>query len=271
MSRPPFTLFAQHYFSALLHDFGTVYLNEPVPRNPDLRVFKLPSRTDWGTEMLSALTEGNDRVMISPEVIGEAELVDVLFEPDDQKTREWLGLLGELLSVPCIIESFRWLPTTRALRTCMGHWLQWKVEASGGMIPVDGTPREYNAVNDDEDIDDKILLIIVPSMTARQLQAWGAKPSPRKIPGVYESPPAFCTTIVVTGELPQTLSTLWLRLLSRGNTQRSAIRELIQLEANHPLRAVALRQLQQWYQLIAQGQMGKETAALTQLLSQIEI
>jgi hypothetical protein len=271
MSRSPFTLFAQHYFSALLHDFGTVYLNEPVPRNPDLRVFKFPSRTNWGTETLSALTEGNDRVMISPEVIGEAELVDVLFEPDDQKSRELLGLLGELLSVPCIIESFRWLPTTEDLRTCMGHWLQWKVEASGGMIPIDETSHRHDLINGDEDIDDKILLIIVPSVTAKQLQDWGAKPSPRKIPGVYESAPAFCTTLVVTGELPQTLSTLWLRLLSRGSAQRSAIRELMQLEVNHPLRAVALQQLQQWYQSIVQGQMGKETAPLMQLLSQIAI
>lgn len=271
MSRPPFTLFAQHYFSALLHDFGVVYLNEPVPRNPKLRVFKLPSRTNWGTEVLGALTEGNDRIMISPEVIGEAELVDVLFEPDDQKSRESLGLLGELLSVPCIIESLRWLPTTEELRTCMGHWLQWRVEADGGMIPVDETPSDRDVTNDDEDIDDKISLIIVPSITAKQLEGWGATPSPRRIPGVYQSPPAFCTTIIATSELPQIPSTLWLRLLSRGKTQRSAIWELIQLETDHPLRAVALQQFQQWYRLMSQGHRVKESAPLMQLLSQIEI
>lgn len=280
MSRPPFTLFAQHYFSALLHDFGTVYLNEPVPRDPKLRVFKLPSRTNWGTTVLDALTAGNDRAMISPEVIGEAELVDVLFEPDDQKQKESLGLLGELLFAPCIIESLRWLPTTRELRTCMAHWLQWKVEADGSMIPVDDTSSNASETSagmnrdrdeDDDELVDKILLIIVPSITEKQLKGWGAKASARMIPGIYDSPPAFCTTIVATSELPQNSSTLWLRLLGRGRTQRSAIQELMHLEADYPLRSVALQQLQQWYQLLSQGQRGKEIAPLMQLLSQIEI
>lgn len=269
MSRPPFALFAQHYFSSLLHNFGIVYLNEPVPCDPKLRVFKLPLQTNWGTEVLGASTVGNDRIMISPEVIGEAELVDVVFEPDYQKSRESLGLLGELISVPCIIEPLRWLQTTEELRACMGHWLQWSVEASGGMIPVDEASSDRNLTNDDEDIDDKTLLIIAPSIIAKQLGGWGATPR-RGISGGYQSPPAFCTTIIATSELPQIPSTLWLRLLSRGETQRSTIRELMQLES-HSLQAVALQQLQRWYQLLSQGKMGKESAPLMQLLSQIEI
>jgi hypothetical protein len=111
MSRPAFSLFAQQYFLALLSQFGTVYLNEPVPRDPRLRVYKHPSRTGWGTEFLGAITADTPGVMISPEVVGEAELVDVLFEPDAQQSREQLGVLGALLFVPCIIAPLRWLPT----------------------------------------------------------------------------------------------------------------------------------------------------------------
>jgi hypothetical protein len=103
MSRPAFALFAQQYFSALLSNFGTVYLNEPVPRDPSLRVYKIPSRSNWGTEVLGVVAGDNPQIMISPEVIAEAELVDVLFEPNEQQSRASLGLLGELLFVSCII------------------------------------------------------------------------------------------------------------------------------------------------------------------------
>jgi hypothetical protein len=42
------------------------------------------------------------------------------------------------------------------------------------------------------------------------------------------------------------------------------------LEAHYPLRALALRQLQQWYQLLVNQQMGKEGKPLMQLLQQVE-
>jgi hypothetical protein len=287
MSRSSFTIFAQQYFSALLSDFGVVYLDEPVPRDPKLRIYKLPSRRNWGTEILGALTAGNNRVRISPEVIGEAELVDVLFEPDHQKSRAVLGVLGELLFAPCIIETLQCLPTDDELRTCLGHWLQWKVESSGSLIPIDETPVEYDEdedeyVEDEDDEDenedeyekeivDKLLLIIVPSITAEQSVTWGITPSSGNIPGLYTLPPAYCTTLIATSELPQTASTLWLRLLGRGAIQHSAIQDLIRLEDDYPLRAATLQQLQQWYQQMSQGQMEKESNTLMQLLSQIKI
>jgi hypothetical protein len=291
MSRSSFTIFAQQYFSALLSEFGAVYLDEPVPRDPKLRIYKLPSRRSLGTEILSGLTARNDKVRISPESIGEAELVDVLFEPDCQKSRAVLGVLGELLFAPCIIETFHCLPTNDELRTCLGHWLQWKVESNGSLIPVDETPVEYvededDEYEDDEDEDeddgedenedekeivDKLLLIIVPSITVEQSEMWRIQPSSDNISGLYHFPPAFCTTVIATNELPQHVSTLFLRLLGRESTQQSAIQDLMHLEDGYPLRAVALQQLKQWYQRMSQGQMEMESNSLMQLLSQIEI
>jgi hypothetical protein len=280
MSRSAFSLFAQHYFSALLSNFGTVYLNEPVPRDPSLRVYKIPSRSNWGTEVLGAITAGNPQIMISPEVIAEAELVDVLFEPNEQQSRDSLGLLGELLFVPCIIEPLRWMPTTWEMRTCLRHWLQWKTESDRSIIPAHETPVyeeeeevEYNDADDEEDEPepiDKTLLIIVPSIVSKQLEEWGANPSQRNIPGIYDFPRSFCTTVVVINELPQDSSTLWLRLLGRGQIQRTAIQELMSLEANYPLRAPALQQLRQWHQLLINQQMGQESKPLMQLLQQVE-
>lgn len=90
------------------------------------------------------------------------------------------------------------------------------------------------------------------------------------IPGVYSLPPAFCTTIVVTSELQKDASTLWLRILGRGRTQKAAIMELMALDVDHPHCAVVRQQLQQWYRLLLQGQMGKECKRLMQTLAIVD-
>jgi hypothetical protein len=281
MFRPAFAIFAQQYLSTLLGDFGIVYLNEPIPRNPKLRIFKHPSRSNWGTDYLKAVTAGNNRIMVSPEVIGEAELVDILFEPNVEKSRTSLGLLGELVSVPCIIEIHRWAPDDWDLRNYLHHWLTWKAENNGSIIPVDETP----VYRDEEDSDDlqesleeelevidktKTLLIIVPSISPRYIEGFGGKASAINIPGVYQLPPVFCTTIIATNELPQDASTLWLRILGRGRTQREAIRELQSLNIDFPHRHETMQQLRQWYQLLLPGEKFRESKQLMQTLAFID-
>jgi hypothetical protein len=281
MQRPAFSNFAQQYFAALLHNYGTVYLNEPIPRDPKLRVYKFPSRSNFSTALLNELTADNDRVMINPEVVGEADLVDVLFEPDLDQSRTSLGLLGELLFAPAIIETLRWTPDEWTYRTCMSHWLRWKSEASGSIIPIDATPVYEEEEDDDYDYDnppdeedyepepvDKILLVLMPRITPEYLEYCGFRPSEHNIPGVYSSAPAFCTTIVALNHLPQDASTLFLRLLSRGFAQRNAITELLNLDVSHPHRQTALQQLQQWHQRLSTGQMGRESQRLMATLAQ---
>lgn len=80
----------------------------------------------------------------------------------------------------------------------------------------------------------------------------------------------FAQQYLVTSELPQDASTLWLRVLGRGRTQRSAIMELMALDVNHPHRAVVRQQLWQWYQLLLQGHMGKECKRLMQTLAIVD-
>jgi hypothetical protein len=212
-------------------------------------------------------------------VIGEARIVDVLFEPDPEISRDSLGLLGKLLFVPCIIEPLRWSPNTWKMQSCLQNWLIWKIAAHGSIIPVDETPvygEEEDEEEDDYDSDeeeeqiDKILLIIVPSIDRKIIHGFGLKPSSHKIAGLYDFPPAYHTTVVVTNELPQDPSTLWLRLLGRGPTQRRAIEELLHLKENHPHRKVMLKQLQQWYQLLSEGHMGRESKALMEILVKVK-
>ncbi|MGG6288052.1 hypothetical protein ACQ4M3_41405 [Leptolyngbya sp. AN03gr2] len=252
-------------------------MDEPVPRNPKLRIYRHPSRSDFGSAVLGALTEGNPQVQINPEMIAEAGLVDVLFEPDPTISKAVLGILGNLLIQPCIIESLRSMPTTEEFRNCLGHWLRWRVESDGSIIPVDEEAELYSeneCEENDEDESwerDRRLLVIVPQMTATQLEGWGATLSRRPVAGLYELSPAYCTTIVCTRELPETTETLWLRLLSRGSTQRKAIADLTKLESSHPLRSVALQQLQFWYQRLCEDTLNRESKLLLQGLSQIKL
>jgi hypothetical protein len=172
----------QRYLSALLAPFGTVYLDAPIPRDPNLRVFKHPSRGGWETDFLETITEGTG-ARISPEVRGEATLVDVLFEPNPQQSRDELGVLGKLLSAPCIIEcpeevseddldfleddeflaedpaffdddddefddEFDELNSldkgrdSESLHTALHHWLMWNSELNQSIIPVDAQPLQ---------------------------------------------------------------------------------------------------------------------------------
>ena len=268
MSRPSFMIFAQNYLSALLSNYGNVFLNELIPRNPKLRVYKHPSRFGWERTYIETLFTNNPNILVSPEVVAEAKIVDVLFEPDINKSRISLGLLGELTSTPCIIQPLRWTPNTQEVRNCINHFLTWTSETNGGIIPVNETLKDTDQEESEEE-DNKSQLIIVPSIFPRHFEGFGVKPSAMNIPGVYNLPPIFCTTIVVTNELPVDVSTLWLRILGRGKTQRQAIMELFNLGIDDPLYTLARQQLQQWYQFLLQGDMGKESKLLMQTLASL--
>jgi hypothetical protein len=279
MSRPAFAHFAQQYLAALLNDFGTVYLNEPMPRDPKLRIYKHPSRSNFSSAILENVTDDNPQIMVNPEIIGEAQLVDVLFEPNPERAREDLGLLGELVFVPSIIQSLRWSPDDWTMQKCLQQWLIWRISDHGHIIPVDEEPVYEEEEDYDEDYDEdeddepeevtKLLVTIVPSIAPHILEGFAISLSSHQIPGIYEYPPAFRTTIVVTSELPREQSTIWLRLLGRGPTQRDAIDDLMVLPASHPQRSVILKQLQDWYQVLLKGEMGGESAALMESLSKL--
>jgi hypothetical protein len=273
MVRPAFANFAQHYFAAILQNFGTVYLNEPIPRDPKLRIYKHPARSNFGTTLLGKLTTMDKRILISPEVEGEADLVDVLFEPNAQISRQSLGVLGELLFTPSIIAALRWTPNHWMHQTHLMHLLRWQSEVSESIIPANEETSTLGEGNTNHDIEsepmEKRLLMIVPSITPKHLNHFGFSPSQKCISGIYSSLPAFCTTIVVVNQLPQEESTLWVRLLGRRSTQQSAIDELLQLNVSHPLRSIAIEQLRLWYQLLRAGKIGRESSQLIESLSKV--
>ncbi|MFM6005810.1 MAG: hypothetical protein ACKPB7_21525, partial [Sphaerospermopsis kisseleviana] len=118
------------------------------------------------------------------------------------------------------------------------HFLTWTSEADGRIIPVNETLKDTDQEKSKEE-DNKTQLIIVPSIFPDHLRGFGIKPSAINIAGVYNLPAIFSTTIVVTSELPIDVSTLWLRILGRGKTQRQAIMELFNSGIDDPLYTLA--------------------------------
>lgn len=292
MQRPSFIPFAQHYLADLLADSGTVWLNEPMPRDPDLRVFKTPSRANVGTALLSNLV--GDRAWVSPEIIAEADLVDVLFEPQNLGQLTALGWLGQLVSQPTIIAVLRHFPNSWEMRGQLKHWLTWKAEESRSIVPVNAPPpaaadddwqddwdedldaeldREAHVADqDDAEIEDKItktMLILTPSLTAETRAGFGLQPVPMYASGIYQFAPIFHVTVVVINQLPSQPETLWLRLLGRGLGQRQAIAELHALSPDE-LRDRAIAQLWSWYELLKTAHAGKESRRLMASLALLE-
>lgn len=58
-------------------------------------------------------------VETSRDIPGEVRQVDVLFTPNPGSDRQMLGLLGKLVSDPCLLEPFRNQPSKTEIRNCM--------------------------------------------------------------------------------------------------------------------------------------------------------
>ena len=85
------------------------------------------------------------------------------------------------------------------------------------------------------------LWILTPTLSAQILEGLGAKLELDKWgEGVYLLSPTLKTGIIVIHQLPQTPTTLWVRLLGKGKVQERAIQEVAALPAEHPYRNNAL-------------------------------
>jgi hypothetical protein len=170
------------------------------------------------------------------EIPGEAKFVDVWFVPDPNLAQAPdLGLLGQMLQTPCLLEPYRNAPTRTEVRVAVMK-LVWIQEDERRKAQVDTLPEA-----------DLPWLWILAATTSKPLleDADGATRSPWP-PGVYFLSNIFKTAIVAIDQLPETADTLWLRILGRDKTQERAIREVLALPPNHPRRNGILRLLVSW-------------------------
>jgi Domain of unknown function (DUF4351) len=188
-------------------------------------------------------------VETSLEVAGEPQFVDVYFVPNAQaaKIPTDLGILGQMVQTPCLIEPFRNQPTPVEVRSCLLKLFQVhgdyhrRAKRRSESLPEGNLPQ---------------LWVLASSASDALLHKFGAISEEA---GVYFLPEALRTAIISINQLPCDESTLWLRLLGKGQTQEQAIAEVIAFDAGDPRRSSILRLLANWkISIEVTGQIAEE-------------
>jgi Domain of unknown function (DUF4351) len=177
-------------------------------------------------------------VKTSLEVPGEAQFVDVFFEPSSPPAgTQDLGLLGRMTQTPSLLEPFRNQPTSSDIRSCLLKLYQ-----------VHGNVQR-KAKRDHESIQDSdlpYLWILASSASQTLLNGFGGTLTEDWGAGVYCFHPSFRAAIIAINQLPNTEETLLLRLLGRGQTQKQAINQVIAFDTRDSRRAAILGLLANW-------------------------
>ncbi len=151
---------------------------------------------------------------------GEPQQVDVWLIPQSRQPIELLGQLGKLVTAPSLIEVFRNPIGTEDLFSCIEKLCRVRAEWSRR------AKRENQKVKPH---DQPQLWLIVPTASEKFLNDCHAIANKKWPNGFYFFGKTLRIGFVVVHHLPVIPETLLLRLLGRGEVQRSAIEELLEL------------------------------------------
>ncbi|HEX8106355.1 MAG TPA: hypothetical protein VF516_01455 [Kofleriaceae bacterium] len=186
--------------------------------------------------------EGSGLTVVHAEITPEPLHADLLHEPDPAKAteRKRLGLLGRLVSLPCLLEPYSDAPSAEEFRACLTKHLAWwqqqaRQHRADGKKSAEPRRKPENP----------FLWIlcggapdsILTKLTLKATSEWPA--------GVYLfGDDVLRVGIVVARELPRERTTLLIRLMaSAGPTLNEAIADLHTLPLNAYERSVAERPL----------------------------
>jgi Domain of unknown function (DUF4351) len=188
----------------------------------------------FAKDFLESLLSSLGQVQTSLKISGEVREVDVYFVPDPKLSPlQELGILAECAKNTVIFEPYRNSVKVPQIRACMSKLY----DLHSYLL------REAKRQSQPELGDDVLpnLWILTPTLSAQILEGLGAQLEPNKWgEGVYLLNPTLKTGIIVIHQLPQTPTTLWVRLLGKGNVQARAIQEVATLPPEHPYRNNAL-------------------------------
>ncbi|MFB2879047.1 DUF4351 domain-containing protein [Floridanema aerugineum] len=201
-------------------------------------------------------------VKMSRDVTAEVREIDVLFVPQNQNENiiKTLGLLGKIAATTAIIEPFRNPVSSDNICSCIGKLFDFNAESNRV-----SNREEKQLVSGDR----PRLWILTPTLSKPILDSFGANLELENFgEGVYFLPPAFRTTIVVIHQLPNTPETLWLRLLGKGNVQKSAIAQFNSLPNTTPFKDSVLELLSNLFAILeARQDLDSEDRELIMQLS----
>ncbi len=196
----------------------------------------------FSKEFLADLLTPYGTVERSFEVPGESKYIDLLFLPIASSiTRakpKVTGSLKQVISTPSVLEIYSGSPSEDEVFTCITKlcWLREDI--------VRKANRDDHKLKDNEY---PRLWILAHSLSAPVRKKFGVIRKPRSAQGIYHFPnPALRSVMVSLKDLPDRPDTLWMRLLSRGETQAQAITEVMALSLEDPRRTPLLRMLCAW-------------------------
>jgi hypothetical protein len=187
----------------------------------------------FAKDYLEELLKSYGEVQGSSRVAGEVREIDVLFTPlaKPSSKLETLGLLGRFAATAAIFEPFRNAASKEEICDCLLKLLEVRGalqrEANKNQTPI-------------QELEIPKLWILTPTASTTLLSGFRAVQGEDWLPGVHFMADYLRTAIVAIHQLPQTLETLWLRILGRGRVQEQAINELKALPSNHPFQKATL-------------------------------
>lgn len=190
----------------------------------------------FAKDYLEQLLTPYGEVQAPRRVAGEVRQIDVYFIPKPQPSNipATLGLLGQLVTTPSLLEPFRNAASAIEICDCLLKLLEVR-----GDLQRQANRNKTRILESDL----PKLWILTPTASAQLLSGFGANPKNDYLPGIYFMPEYLRTAIVAIHQLPSISETLWLRIIGRGNVQKQAIDELEALTPDNPFRKAALELL----------------------------
>jgi hypothetical protein len=183
---------------------------------------------DWMREFLADFGTVETEFPIS----GEIRSVDVYFEPNQAWLPAPIGRLGRMITEPCLIEPFRnavpgvEICNCRSKSAILGYKLLRQAKKVKQRFRFDDRP---------------FLWMISPTLSTRMQKKYCMHQDKTWGEGIYFLPQGDKAAVIAVHQLPETIETLWLRLLGRGTVQERAFAELYALPKDHPYRELSIR------------------------------
>ena len=180
-----------------------------------------------GKRFLRRVFQGCGTFSSEEEVSPDAQRFDSYFVPDPDLASRGDDLLYRLGAEPAAFEVMSTAPGTEEVLELIRKLLNAR-HVFAVAAPPKPMPR---------------LWVLCAGHPRTALTALGTRPAPEIAPGVHVLAPAFTTGIVVLSQLPETRTTLLMRLLGSGETRERALAELVRLPEGARERAIAVRVL----------------------------
>jgi hypothetical protein len=195
----------------------------------------------WTKDALSLWLKGLGDVRLDARIAGASRRGDVLFTEVKAKgrSRKTLGLLGELARGCVLFEPFRNPVTSWEIETCLVK----TIEHTAQKIRLARRSKQKQST-----VEHTALCVITPSASVSIKNDAELTLFNSDEPGFYRMAKLLRTVVVVVDELPKTASTMWLRLLGRGEVQAQAVAELLEMSEHEPIRDATFDLLVTWRQ-----------------------